>query len=514
MSLKPLFTRSLLKYNSHKIKSFKSFVTETNIQKLKDQSLLKSKAFINGEWINSISEKKFSVLDPATENEIGQVPEMGAKETKNAIKAAKDALNEWSRQPARTKHDALNKWGSLILENMNDLATILTLENGKPFNESLVEIKYGQSFIEWFAEESRRIYGDIIPSISQGQRFLVQKQPIGIAGIITPWNFPNAMITRKISAALAAGCTTVIKPAAETPFSALALADLASRAGIPKGVINIITTNENVSEVGMELTTNPDVRKISFTGSTAVGKFLMEQSSSTLKSISLELGGNAPLIVFDDADIDLAVEGTIASKFRASGQTCISPNRIYVQSSIYAEYASKLSEKVSKFKIGNGFDPTTTHGPLINKKAVEKVKRHVDDSVAKGAEILIGGTRQAVNFFDPTVLTGMSKDMIITSEETFGPIAALYKFENEDEVVTMANYSTHGLAAYFYSRDIGRCWRVAEALEVGMVGVNDGKIGFCETPFGGVKESGFGREGSKYGIEEFLNVKFINFGGI
>ncbi|CAI2171640.1 15100_t:CDS:2 [Funneliformis geosporum] len=492
----------------------RKFVTEIQAPKLKDSSLLRQSAFINNEWVKAKSGQTFSVIDPATDNEIGKVPEMNVEDTKEAIMVARVAFKEWANLTAKNRHDYLLKLHSQILENQNDLATILTLENGKTYVEALGEVKYGASFVEWFAQEARRVYGDIIPPGLKNHKFVVEKQPIGVVGIITPWNFPNAMITRKVSAALAAGCTVVIKPGAETPYSALALAELALRAGFPKGVINVVTTDKYVKEIGLEICTNPVVKKISFTGSTAVGKLLMEQCSSTLKKVSLELGGNAPFIVFDDADIDTAVEDAITCKFRASGQTCISPNRIYVQSSIYAEFASRLADKVGGFKIGNGFDTKTTHGPLINQNAVKKVTKHVEDAVAKGAEILVGGTKHTGNFFYPTVLTGMNKGMVITSEETFGPVAALYKFETEAEVLNLANDCNSGLAGYFYSKDIGRCWRVADALEVGMVGVNTAIIGSCEIPFGGIKESGIGREGSKYGIDEFISIKYINFGGL
>ncbi|CAG8470983.1 6461_t:CDS:2 [Paraglomus occultum] len=481
---------------------------------LNDPKLLRQMAYVDGKWISAESGAKFSVIDPATEQEIGKVPEMNAEDVKTAADLANEAFKDWSKQTAKRRHDLLKKWHALILENQNDLATILTLENGKPLQEALGEIKYGASFIEWFAEEAIRVYGDVIPSPVSSQRFIVVKQPIGVVGLITPWNFPNAMITRKAGAALAAGCTVVVKPGAETPFSALVLAELADRAGIPKGVFNVVTAHENVQQVGEEMCTNPTIKKISFTGSTAVGKLLMKQSASTLKKVTLELGGNAPFIVFDDADIDAAVDGAIQSKFRASGQTCICANRIYVQSSILAEFACRLAEKVGSFKLGNGLESDSTHGPLINKEAIEKVKLHVEDAVAKGAEIIIGGTQRSGNFFHPTVLTGMTQDMLISSEETFGPVAALYKFETEEEVIGLANATSSGLAGYFYSGDVRRCWRLAEALEVGMVGVNTGAISTCEAPFGGIKESGIGREGSKYGIEEYLNIKYINFGGL
>ncbi|CAG8522030.1 6258_t:CDS:2 [Diversispora eburnea] len=505
-----VFPRSLL--GCTKVRSFvniqsffhpttKRSITTLEISKLKNPSLFCQNAFVNGEWVKSKTKQEFSVLDPATNQEIGKVPEMNAEDIKIAIKAAKEAFEDWASLTAKNRHNFLKTLNSFILENKYDLATILTQENGKPINEALEEIKYGAGFIEWFAEEARRTYGDVIPSPMKSNRILVQKQPIGVVGIITPWNFPNAMITRKIGAALAAGCTVVIKPAAATPFSALAIAELASKAGFPKGVINVVTSEQNVKEVGLELTTNPDVKKISFTGSTPVGKMLMQQSSSTLKKISLELGGNAPFIVFDDAEVEAA------SKFRSSGQTCVCANRIYVQSSIYAEFATRLSEKVSKFKIGNGFDQQTTHGPLIDEKAIKKVTRHVEDAVAKGAEILVGGVQRNGNFFEPTVLTGMTSEMGITREETFGPVAALYKFESEDEVIKLANDSNVGLAGYLYSRDVGRCWKVAEALELGIVGVNTGVISCAEAPFGGVKESGIGREGTKYLIIYYFNVR-------
>ncbi|CAG8535930.1 12682_t:CDS:2 [Ambispora leptoticha] len=491
------------------------FTTKTvNMLKLKDPSLFREASFISGAWVKSVTGKTFTVLDPATENEIGKAPDMDKEDTQKAIKAASEAFKSWSGQTAKYRHDVLKNWYSLIIEHQQDLASILTQENGKPVSEALGEIKYGANFIEWFAEEATRTYGDVIPSPIKNQRFVVQKQPVGVVGIITPWNFPNAMITRKVGAALAAGCTVVVKPASETPFSALAMAELANRAGLPKGVYNVVTSHEKYKEVGLEMTTNPIIKKISFTGSTAVGKMLMEQSSSTLKKVTLELGGNAPFIVFDDADIDAAVEGAITSKFRSSGQTCVCANRIFVQSSVHAEFASHLTQKVSNFRVGNGFDSNTTHGPLISRKAIEKCTRHVDDAVSKGAEILIGGKHVGGNFYEPTVLSNLHPEMLIAQEETFGPIAGIFKFDTEEHVIEMANSTESGLAGYFYSRDIGRCWRVAEALEVGMVGINTGIISSCEAPFGGIKQSGIGREGSKYGIDEYLNIKYINFGGI
>ncbi|KAL1933168.1 hypothetical protein VTP01DRAFT_8846 [Rhizomucor pusillus] len=490
----------------------RTLTTSVKIPELSDPKLLRHNAYINSEWISS--DKTFSVYDPATGKEIGKLPEMDANDTKRAIQVASDAFKTWSTTTGKQRHDILKKWYDLTMENASDLATILTWENGKSLAEAKGEVVYGASFFEWFAEEAVRTYGDVIPSHIPNQRFITIKQPVGVVGIITPWNFPIAMITRKVGAALAAGCTVVIKPGAETPYSALALCELAERAGIPKGVINVVTTEKNVADVGKELCTNPIVKKISFTGSTAVGKLLMQQSAGTMKKISMELGGNAPFIVFDDADVDAAVEGALACKFRGSGQTCVCANRIYVQKGIYPLFASKLAERVGKFKVGHGFNPDTTHGPLINEKAIHKVQRHIDDAVSKGAEVLVGGKHLGGNFFEPSVVTGMTKEMLISSEETFGPIAALFEFSTEDEVIELANNTEFGLASYFYSRDIGRIWRVAEKLETGMVGANSPILSSCYTPFGGIKESGVGREGSKYGIEDYLNLKYINMGGI
>ncbi|KAG9292188.1 hypothetical protein G9A89_023908 [Geosiphon pyriformis] len=485
---KRLFAKSF-QIDFPKLSMSRHINTRAGIPQLKDPLLFRQSAFLNGNWVKSISGKTFLVFDPATDKEIGQAPEMDVEDTQIAIKVAREAFKGWAGQTAKYRHDLLMTWYSLMMEHQKDLALILTLENGKPLSESLGEIKYGASFIEWFAEEARRTYGDIIPAPIKNQRFVVQKQAVGVVGIITPWNFPNAMITRKIGAAIAAGCTVVIKPAPETPFSALAIVELANRAGIPKGVINVVTTHENQKNVGLELTTNPNVKKITFTGSTQVGRLLMQQSSSTLKKITLELGGNAPFIVFDDADLESAVEGAITSKFRSTGQTCVSPNRIFIQSSIHAEFASRLAQRVAGFRVGDGLNPETTHGPLINHKAIEKCLRHVEDAISKGAEILVGGTYQGGNFFDPTVITGIKPGMLIDEEETFGPIAGLYKFDTEEEVIEMANSTESGLAGYFYSRDVGRCWRVAEALEVGMVGINCGLVSACEAPFGGESTS-------------------------
>ncbi|KAI8576470.1 hypothetical protein K450DRAFT_256887 [Umbelopsis ramanniana AG] len=455
-----------------------------------------------------------SVIDPATGEEIGKVPDMGVEDAKEAIDIASASFKTWSRTTAKERHDLMKKWYDAMMANQEDLATILTWENGKSLAESRGEIIYGSSFIEWFAEEAVRSYGAVIPNNVASQRYITIKQPVGVVGIITPWNFPNAMITRKVGAALAAGCTVVIKPGAETPFSALALCELAERVGIPAGVINIVTTDAHVKDIGTELTTNPIIKKISFTGSTAVGKLLMKQSSDTMKKISMELGGNAPFIVFDDADVDAAVEGAIASKFRGTGQTCVCANRMYVQKGIYPEFASRLAEKVAQFRIGHGFDKETNFGPLINHAAVKKVTTLVDDAVSKGGELLVGGKHAGGNFYEPTVISGMTKEMRIATEEIFGPVAGLFEFETEDEVIELANNTQFGLAGYFFSRDVGRVWRVAEKLEVGIVGANSGIVSNCYTPFGGVKESGMGREGSLYGISDYQNIKYINMGGI
>ncbi|KAI8982219.1 Aldehyde/histidinol dehydrogenase [Mycotypha africana] len=489
-------------------------VSNVTIPKLRDPTLFKESAFINNEWTDKGVTERFSVIDPATDKEIGQLPDMGTQETKEAIQAASDAFKTWSKTSGKERHDLLLKWYRAMLDNQEDLATILTWENGKTYTEAKGEITYAASFYEWFAEEAVRTYGTVIPSHLPGQRFVTIKQPVGVVGIITPWNFPAAMITRKVGAALAAGCTVVIKPGAETPYSALALAELAKRVGIPAGVVNIIPTHNHVADVGKELCTNPIVKKISFTGSTNVGKLLMSQSSGTMKKVSMELGGNAAFIVFDDANISTAVDAIVACKFRGTGQTCVCANRIFVQKSVYKEFADRLVEKVKSFKIGHGFDEDTTHGPLINSKGVDKVKSHVEDAVSKGAEVLIGGKHAGGNFFEPTVLSNMRSDMQIQIEETFGPVAALFPFETEEEVVSLANDTPFGLANYFFSRDVGRCWRVAEQLESGMVGVNTGIISSCYTPFGGVKESGLGREGSQFGIDDYMHIKYINMAGI
>lgn len=481
---------------------------------LKDGSLFKTKGLINGEWIGKSS--TFSVNNPANGNELGQVADMDVEDTKKAIDAASNALPAWSKTTAKERHDILLKLFKLMTDNSEDLGRLITLENGKTFAEAKGENAYSASFIEWFAEEAVRAYGEVLPPMQAGTRGVVIKQPIGVVSILTPWNFPSAMITRKLGAALSAGCTVVIKPATETPFSALALAELADRAGVPKGVINIVTTSEHLVNVAKEMCENPIVQKVSFTGSTRVAKILAGYASGTLKKMTIEAGGNAPFIVFDDADVDKAVEGAIASKFRMSGETCVCANRIFVHSSIYAEFAAKLSAKVSKFVAGDGFHEKTSHGPLIHSNAVAKVEAHVNDAVSKGATVLVGGKKLdsiGPNFYAPTVLSEVSPDSLNFKEETFGPVATLTRFVTEEEVIKMANNTEVGLAGYFYARDIGRIWNVAEQLQVGMVGVNTGLISAAFAPFGGVKETGYGREGA-HGVEEYMSTKYIAFSGL
>ncbi|CDO77242.1 hypothetical protein BN946_scf184747.g55 [Trametes cinnabarina] len=488
----------------------------------KEPSLIRTQAYIDGKWVDAKDGGVIKVTNPATAEELGTVPELGLDETKQAIAAASEAFKTWSKTTPKQRHDILMKFYALMQEHQDDLARLITLENGKPLAEAKGEHAYSASFIESgrVAEEAVRTYGEVIPSPFPQLRNVVIKQPIGMVlsphrAILTPWNFPSAMITRKLGAALAAGCTAVIKPPSETPFSALALVELATRAGVPPGVINVVTTQANVSAVGREMCENTAVKKVSFTGSTPVAKMLYGLAASTLKKVSIEAGGNAPFIVFDDADIDAAVAGAIVCKFRGTGQTCVCANRIYVQSSVYADFASRLAEKVAAFKVGNGLDENTTHGPLIHDRAIEKVQRHVDDALAKGAQLIHGGKRLPGpgSFFAPTVLSDVPPDALVNKEETFGPLAALTRFETEEEVIKLANDTPVGLAGYFYSRDVGRVWRVAEALEVGMVGTNTGLISQAVIPFGGVKESGLGREGG-HGIEEYMNVKFIAFGGL
>ena len=481
---------------------------------LKDPTLLRQQCYIDGKWVDADDRKTLAVHNPADGQQIGTVPGMGVAETKRAIDAANAAWPAWRARTAKERSNILRKWFELMMANQEDLAVIMTVEQGKPLTESRGEIAYGASFIEWFAEEGRRIYGDTIPQHQSDKRIVVLKQPIGVCAAVTPWNFPNAMITRKAGPALAAGCTMIIKPASYTPFSALALCELAERAGIPKGVLNVVTGASG--PIGKELTTNPIVRKFTFTGSTEVGKQLMAQCASTVKKVSLELGGNAPFIVFDDADIDAAIEGAMASKFRNTGQTCVCANRLFVQEGVYDQFAQKLAAKVAAMKIGGGLEDGVMQGPLIDMKAVEKVEEHIADALAKGARVVTGGKRHAKGgtFFEPTVLTGVRTDMKVSHEETFGPVAPLFRFKTEQELIRLANDTEYGLASYFYSRDIGRIWRVAEALEYGMVGINVGIISNEIAPFGGVKESGIGREGSKYGMEEFLEVKYLCIGGI
>ncbi len=484
------------------------------MMQLKDPSLFRQQAYINGEWCNADKGGSHAVTNPATGETIGSVPLMGAAETKRAISAANDAWRQWRRKTAKERSIILRKWNDLMLANLDDLALIMTVEQGKPLAEAKGEIAYAASFIEWFAEEGKRAGGDTIPSPSPSSRIVVVKEPIGVCAAITPWNFPAAMITRKAGPALAAGCTMVLKPAEATPFSALALAVLAERAGIPAGVFSVVTGSAR--EIGAEMTSNPIVRKLTFTGSTGVGKLLMEQCAATIKKLSLELGGNAPFIVFDDADLDAAVEGAMASKYRNAGQTCVCANRLYVQDGIYDAFAEKLVAAVARLKVGNGQQEGVTQGPLIDQKAVAKVEEHIADAVAKGARILAGGKRHALgqSFFEPTVLADVTSDMIVAREETFGPMAPLFRFKTDEEVLALANDTEFGLASYFYSRDIGRIWRVAEGLESGMVGINTGLISNEVAPFGGVKQSGLGREGSKYGIEDYQVIKYLCMGGI
>jgi succinate-semialdehyde dehydrogenase / glutarate-semialdehyde dehydrogenase len=481
---------------------------------LKDPKLFREQCYLDGAWTGADSSRTFPVVNPATGQTLGVVPDMGAAETRRAIEAAERAWPAWREKPAKERAVILRRWFDLMMACQEDLAQILTAEQGKPLAEARGEIAYGASFIEWFAEEAKRAYGEVIPSPWTDKRAVVIKQPVGVAALITPWNFPNAMITRKAGPALAAGCTVVLKPAEQTPFSALAMAELAERAGVPKGVLNIITGD--APAIGAELCANPRVRKLSFTGSTEVGRILMRQSADTIKKLSLELGGNAPFIVFDDADLDAAVEGAIASKYRNAGQTCVCANRIYVQDGVYDAFAGKLAEKVKAFKVGPGTESGVVIGPLIDQQGLEKVQKHVADALSKGAKTQVGGKAHERGglFFQPTVLTGVTPDMIVSFEETFGPVAPLIRFKSEEEAIRLANNTEFGLAGYFYSRDIGRIWRVAERMETGIVGVNAGIISTEVAPFGGVKQSGLGREGSRHGLEEFMEVKYVLMGGI
>jgi succinate-semialdehyde dehydrogenase/glutarate-semialdehyde dehydrogenase len=481
---------------------------------INDISLFRQACYINGDWIEPRSSDVINVDDPATGEIIGRVPKMGTAQVRQAIEAAARAFPAWRKRTAKERAAVLRRWFELIMSNQEDLAHLMTLEQGKPLVESRGEVAYAASFIEWFGEEAKRVYGDTIPPHQADKRIVVIKEPVGVVALITPWNFPLAMIARKAGPALAAGCTVVIKPASQTPFSALALAELAERAGVPKGVLNVITGK--ASEIGAELASNPTVRKLSFTGSTEIGKLLMAQCSSTVKKLSLELGGNAPFIVFDDADLDAAVEGAVASKYRNTGQTCVCTNRFLVQESVYDAFAEKLAIAVKALKVAPGCEPGATQGPLIDDTAVKKVEEHIQDATSKGATVLVGGRHHALGgrFFEPTILTDVTPEMAIAREETFGPVAPLFSFKSEADAVALANDTQYGLAAYFYGRDVARVWRVAEALEYGIVGINTGMISTEVAPFGGVKESGLGREGSKYGIDEYLEIKYLCFGGI
>lgn len=481
---------------------------------LKDSSLFHEECYVDGGWVSATGEATITVNNPANGDTMGTVPAMGTGGTSRCIDAAEAAWPEWRARTAKDRANILRKWFELIMANQEDLAVLMTTEQGKPLTESRVEVAYAASFIEWFAEEGKRVCGDTLNHPLPGKRIVVIKQPIGVAAAITPWNFPAAMITRKCAPALAAGCPMVVKPASQTPYSALALAELADRAGIPKGVFNVVTGP--ASEVGGEITRNPKVRKLSFTGSTEIGKLLMQQCAGTVKKVSMELGGNAPFIVFDDADLDAAVVGAMASKYRNTGQTCVCANRILVQDGVYEDFATRMAEAVNTLKVGNGLEDDVQQGPLIDMRAVEKVEQHIADATDKGARVVVGGARHALGgtFFQPTLLTDVTTEMAVTREETFGPVAPLFRFQDEDDAIRMANDTEFGLASYFYSRDIGRIWRVAEALEYGIVGINEGVISNEVAPFGGVKESGIGREGSKYGIDDYLEIKYLCMGGI
>lgn len=481
---------------------------------LKDASLFRQQCFIGGQWLTAASGKSINVSNPATQQNIGTVPSLDTHEIRNAINSANSALGGWQAKTAKERAHILRNWFNLMMQHQDDLAVLMTAEQGKPLAESKGEIAYAASFVEWFAEEAKRIYGDVIPGHQADKRIVVIRQAVGVVAAITPWNFPAAMITRKAGAALAAGCTIVIKPASQTPYSALALAVLAERAGIPAGVLNVVTGSAGV--VGNELTSNPIVRKLSFTGSTEIGKLLMSQCVGTMKKVSMELGGNAPFIVFEDADLDAAVQGAIISKYRNSGQTCVCTNRLLVQESVYDTFVEKLVAAVKALRIGNGLEGPTELGPLIDMKAVEKVQEHIEDAVSKGAKVAAGGKPHALggSFFEATVLTDVTTSMAVAREETFGPLAPVFRFKTEAEVIQMANDTEFGLASYFYTRDLARTWRVSEALEYGMVGINTGLISTEVAPFGGIKESGLGREGSKYGIEDYTELKYMCIGGI
>jgi len=480
--------------------------------KLKDPTLFRQQCYVDGAWVNADSGKTLSIRNPANGETLGTVPGMGAAEARRAIEAANAAWPAWRTKTGKERANILRKWFDLMMANQDDLGMILTAEQGKPLAEAKGEIAYGASFIEWFAEEAKRVYGDTIPGHQADKRIVVLKEPIGVCAAITPWNFPNAMITRKAGPALAAGCVMVLKPASQTPFSALAIAELAERAGVPKGVFSVVTGS--ATAIGGEMTGNPLVRKLTFTGSTQIGKVLMEQCAATVKKTSMELGGNAPFIVFDDADLDAAADGALASKYRNNGQTCVCANRLLVQDKVYDAFAEKLAQRVNKLKVGNGMEAGVTTGPLIDTAAVAKVEEHIADAVAKGAKVVMGGKRHSLGglFFEPTILANVTPEMKVAREETFGPVAPLFRFRDESEAIRMSNDTEFGLAAYFYARDLGRVWRVSEGLEYGIIGTNTGIISTEVAPFGGVKESGIGREGSKYGIEEFLEIKYVCMG--
>jgi succinate-semialdehyde dehydrogenase/glutarate-semialdehyde dehydrogenase len=481
---------------------------------LRDATLLKQKCYLDGCWCDANGNATIAVTNPATGETLGTVPKMGEAETRRAIDAAASALPAWRARTAKDRSSILKRWFELIMANQNDLAVIMTAEQGKPLAEAKGEISYAASFIEWFAEEGKRLYGDVIPGHTTDKRIIVIKEPIGVCAAITPWNFPSAMITRKAGPALAAGCTIVVKPASATPFSALALAELGERAGIPAGVFSVVTGS--ATAIGTEMTANPLVRKLTFTGSTEIGKQLMSQCASSVKKVSLELGGNAPFIVFDDADLDAAVEGAIASKYRNTGQTCVCTNRLLVQSGVYDQFVQKLADAVAKMQVGNGLMGNVQQGPLINMAAVEKIEEHIADATSKGARIVLGGKRHLLGgtFFEPTIMADVTPQMLVAREETFGPLAPVFRFNSDAEAVQMANDTEFGLASYFYCRDVSRVWRIAEALEYGMVGINTGLISTEVAPFGGMKESGIGREGSRFGIDEFIEVKYLCLGGI
>ncbi len=481
---------------------------------LSDSKLFRQQCYVNGEWVDADSGETIEVTNPVDGSVVGTIPKMGAEETRRAIEGAEEAMKEWRQRTGKERAAILRKWNDLMLENQEDLAVLMTTEQGKPLTESRGEIAYAASFIEWFAEEAKRVYGDTIPGHQRTSRIVVLKEPIGVCAAITPWNFPAAMITRKAGPALAAGCSMVVKPATSTPYSALAMAELAERAGVPAGIMSVVTGSS--SAIGGELTSNPIVRKLTFTGSTEVGRMLMEQCAGTVKKVSMELGGNAPFLVFDDADLDEAVEGAMASKYRNTGQTCVCANRILVQDGVYDAFSEKLAAAVKTLHVGDGLHDGVNQGPLIDMAAVEKVEQHIADAVAKGAKIAVGGERHDLGgtFFQPTLLVDVTPTMDVTREETFGPLAPLYRFGSDEEGIALANDTEFGLAAYFYARDVNRVWKVSEGLESGIVGINTGLISTEVAPFGGYKESGVGREGSKYGIDDYLEIKYLSFGGV